>query len=381
MARQSGFYRTNLPGRAQYESFVPAPLPPEPPLEISEKISRLLCRTHRQLDRLNTLAAEIKDISLLMPLLLKREALLSIRAEGSTISWSQLLDPGPDSQSPAAADVHNYARALALGLDLLRELPLCKRLLRQVQAVLLDDRRYEKQSPGEFRTSQNWLGDKESTIQTAWYVPPSLDDMDQALVELEKYIHAEDGLDDLLRAGLIHYQFFAIHPFLAGNNRTNRILAFLYLLEKEVLASPVLAFSAYFSQHRSEYYKSMLAVYNRGTYEEWLSFFLLALEAAAEDSYLVLTELARLQARNKAWVDQQGRAAKNTGRVLDWFMASQPADLAGAVKELGLARSTVARSVQRLLAAGIVKQARVRGRSRQYICSGLAGIFEEVAGR
>ncbi len=373
MKRRSGFYRTNLPGRAQYESFVPAALPPDPPLQLGAEISSLLQKVHQQLDQLQRQAAQINDLDHYLPLFLKREALLSIRTDGAGLDWQEFLK----ASSPAAVDAQNYTKALALGLDLLEELPLCLRLLRQVHLALLANARYEKLSPGEFRRSQNWLGDKESKIQTAWYVPPSLADMARALADLEEYIHQEDDLDDLLKAGLIHYQFFAIHPFLAGNNRSNRILTYLYLTQKKLLASPILTLSFYLSANPSDYYKKMLAIYNRGSYEEWLVFFLTALGAAAAQSSVALARLANWQGRYLAWLQEQGRAAANTSRVLVWFIANQPGTIKNAARELDLSRSTAARAVQRLLAAGILVQTEPeKGPAKFYLKELIDDLFE-----
>ena len=182
------------------------------------------------------------------------------------------------------ADVINYIKATEFAIARLQKLPLCNRLIKETHAVLMEGVRDQEKSPGEFRHSQNWIGGQGSTLKNARYIPPAPEDMMEALSDLEKYIHADDELDVLISAALIHYQFEAIHPFLDGNGRVGRLLITLFLMEKGVLTTPVLYISYFLKKNRIEYYDRMTEVRNKGNYGQWVKFFLQAIHESALDA-------------------------------------------------------------------------------------------------
>ena len=244
MNNRAGHWKTNLSGEMAYQSFVPSPLPPTPPLEMTEDILELLIKANSQLAILESVATRIPNVNLFVSMYVRKEALMSSQIEGTQATLEDVLDPLIEANTNRnVADVVNYIKATEYAIRRLHDLPLCNRLIKEAHAVLMEGVRGQEKSPGEFRCSQNWIGGQGSTLRNARYIPPSPDDMIEAMSDLEKYINAEDRLDNLIRAALIHYQFETIHPFLDGNGRIGRLLITLFLMEKKVLTTPSLYIS------------------------------------------------------------------------------------------------------------------------------------------
>ena len=263
-------------------------------------------------------------------------------------------------------DVVNYVRAIEFAVGRLEELPLCNRLLKEVHAVLMEDTRGQEKNPGEFRRSQNWIGGQGCTLREARYIPPSPDDMTRAMADLENYIHADDGQDVLVRAALVHYQFETIHPFLDGNGRVGRLLIVLFLMEKGILATPALYISYFLKKHRMEYYDRMTEVRERGSYVQWVKFFLGALAESARDATASIGELAALHDRNAGIVSGMGRGAKSAMRVFSYLEANPIVEVGKTAQALGIAFNTASSAVKRLVDAGILRQTAGAGRNRAF---------------
>ncbi len=219
---------------------------------------------------------------------------------------------------------------------------------------------------GEFRASQNWIGAAGSTLKTASYIPPRPEDMVEAMSDLEKYIHAEDPLDVLIQAALIHYQFETIHPFLDGNGRVGRLLITLFLMERGVLQAPALYISFYLKKNRIEYYDRMSEVRSKDNYEQWVKFFLRAVQSSAEDASETIRKLASLHDQNMAVIDGMGRAAK-TAKALFTYLEQNPIiDIRKTAEALRLSFSTVSGAVKRLEEKGILIQTNNASRNRVF---------------
>jgi Fic family protein len=262
--------------------------------------------------------------------------------------------------------VVNYIKATDYAVKRLETLPLCNRLLRETHAVLMEGVRGQEKYPGEFRRSQNWIGGQGSSLKTARYVPPAPEDMEQAMSDLEKYINIEDGQDELIRAALIHYQFETIHPFLDGNGRIGRLLITLYLMEKKVLSTPALYISYFLKRNRVEYYDRMTEVRRNGSYDQWVRFFLQAVEECARDAIETIDRLTVLHEKNAAIVGGMGRAAKNTLLVFGYLEANPIIDIRKTAQALELSFNTVAAAVRRLTEAGILVQTDAANRNRSF---------------
>lgn len=376
MKNRAGEWKRNMSGEAAYQSFTPAPLPPEPPIELDAETVELLVRANRQLAALDGIAARIPNMPLFVSMYVRKEALMSSQIEGTQATLEDVLDPMLEANTNrSVADVINYVKATDYAMKRLETLPLCNRLLRETHAVLMEGVRGQEKYPGEFRRSQNWIGGQGSSLKTARYVPPSPEDMEQAMSDLEKYINGEDGQDELIRAALIHYQFETIHPFLDGNGRIGRLLITLYLMEKKLLSTPALYISYFLKRNRVEYYDRMTEVRRNGSYEQWVRFFLQAVEECARDAIETIDRLTALHEKNAAIVSGMGRAAKNALLVFRYLEANPIIDIRKTAQALGLSFNTVAAAVRRLTEAGILVQTDAANRNRSFAYKAYLGIL------
>lgn len=367
MNNRAGHYKSNLSGEMAYKSFVPSPLPPNPPIELTDDIVSLLVKANSQLAVLESIAARIPNVELFVSMYVRKEALLSSQIEGTQATLEDVLDPMLDANANRnVADVVNYIKATEFAIRRLRTLPLCNRLIKETHAVLMEGARGQEKSPGEFRYSQNWIGGQGSTLRNAGYIPPSPDDMLDAMSDLENYINTVHELDALIRAALIHYQFETIHPFLDGNGRIGRLLITLFLLEQKVLTTPALYISYFLKKNRVEYYDRMTEVRTKGNYEQWVRFFLQAVKESAEDAVTAIYELIALHDTNVSVISKLGRAAKNTMLVFNYLESHPIIEIRKTSESLGLAFNTVSAAVNRLVAAGILIQTSGAGRNRTF---------------
>lgn len=367
MNDRAGYWKTNLSGEMAYQSFAPSPLPPTPPIEISEDILEQLIKANSQLAILESVATRIPDVDLFVSMYVRKEALMSSQIEGTQATLEDVLDPLiEDNTNRNVADVVNYIKATEYAIRRLHELPLCNRLLKETHAILMEGVRGQEKNPGEFRCSQNWIGGKGSTLRNAKYIPPSPDDMTEAMSDLEKYINADDRLDGLIRAALIHYQFETIHPFLDGNGRIGRLLITLFLMEKKILTTPALYISYFLKKNRVEYYDRMTEVRSKGNYEQWVKFFLQALAESAKDAIAAIDELTALHDKNVDLVAGMGRASKNAMLVFRYLEANPIIEIGKTAEALGITFGTASNVVERLSSAGILEQTMTGRRNRTF---------------
>ncbi|HEY6102084.1 MAG TPA: Fic family protein, partial [bacterium] len=261
-----------------YRAFIPAPLPPKPPVNLGDPLRGLLSDADYALGRLDGAVLTLPNPDLFVFMYVRKEAVLSSQIEGTQSSLQNLLTAEArlnDPDAPAdVGEVINYVRAMNHGLEQLRTLPVSVRLIREIHGVLMRGARGGGLSPGELRTSQNWIGPQGATLREATFVPPPPHIVPEVLGNLETFLHQEDDIPVLVKVGLAHAQFETIHPFLDGNGRMGRLLITLLLTERGKLARPVLYLSHYFRQRRAEYYDRLQAVRNAGDWEGWLAFFL-----------------------------------------------------------------------------------------------------------
>ena len=367
MDNRAGHLITNLSGEMAYKSFVPTPLPPKPSIELTEDMINLLIKANSQLAVLESLATRIPNVELFVSMYVRKEALMSSQIEGTQATLEDVLDPMIEANTNRnVADVVNYIKATEFAIKRLHELPLCNRLIKETHAVLMEGVRGQEKSPGEFRRSQNWIGGQGSTLKNARYIPPSPDDMIEAMSDLEKYINADDELDALIRAALIHYQFETIHPFLDGNGRVGRLLITLFLMEKKVLSTPALYISYFLKKNRVEYYDRMTEVRAKGNYEQWVTFFLRALLESAEDATATIDELIALHDKNAAVISGMGRAAKNAMLVFEYLEANPIIEIRKTAEALSITFNTASSAVKRLTDAGILVQTTNASRNRTF---------------
>ena len=367
MNNRAGHYKSNLSGEMTYSSFVPSPLPPTPPVELSNDIINLLVKANSQLVVLEAVASRIPNVALFISMYVRKEALMSSQIEGTQATLEDILDPLLDANANRdVADVVNYIKATEFATKRLHFLPLCNRLLRETHAVLMEGVRGQEKNPGEFRCSQNWIGGQGSTLKNARYIPPAPDDMQAAMSDLEKYIHADDETDVLIRAALIHYQFETIHPFLDGNGRVGRLLITLFLMEKKILTTPALYISYFLKKNRIEYYDRMTEVRAKGNYEQWVKFFLQAIIESAEDATAAIDELTSLHNANVTVISKLGRASKNALLVFNYLESNPIIEIGKTSEVLNISFNTVSSAVKRLVDVGILVQTSNSSRNRTF---------------
>ena len=363
--QRAGEYIDNLSGDAVYRSFRPAPLPPH--IEMDSETVSLLTDASKALAMLDTMSSYIPNMSLFVSMYVRKEALLSSQIEGTQATLEDILDPlVSKNANQNVADVVNYIKATEFALERMNTLPLCNRLIKETHGVLMSGVRGQEKNPGEFRTSQNWIGAAGSSIKNARYIPPNPEDMLNAMSDLEKYINSDDSLDLLVQAALLHYQFETIHPFLDGNGRVGRLLITLFLIEKKVLKSPALYISYFLKKNRVEYYDRMSEVRNKDNYEQWIKFFLNAVKESAYEAVDTIKKLSVLHETSIEKINAMGRASKNTAMVFEYLERNPIIDLGKTAKELGLAFSTVSLAVNRLVSAGILVQTNNANRNRVF---------------
>lgn len=369
MENRAGYFKSNLSGDMAYQSFVPAPLPPVPPVDLGNEGLNLLIQANRQLALLEGLAARIPNMDLFVSMYVRKEALLSSQIEGTQATLDDVLDPLLDENANRnVADVINYIKASEFAIKRLQELPLCNRLIKETHAVLMEGVRGQEKNPGEFRYSQNWIGGQGSTLKNARYIPPNPEDMKEAISDLEKYMNAEDSLDPLVRAALIHYQFETIHPFLDGNGRVGRLLITLFLMEKKILTTPALYISYFLKRNRIEYYDRMTEVRRKGNYEQWITFFLQAVMESAEDAVHTIDQLTALHDKNMALLmEGVAKRQSDTLKKLFAYLEANPIiEVKKTSQALDMAYNTIARAVVVLVEKGILVQSEKAGKTRIY---------------
>ena len=368
MNNRAGCFITNLSGEMAYQSFRPNPLPPEPPIEMSNEMIAKLVDANRKLATLDGLSSRIPNMDLFVSMYVRKEALLSSQIEGTQCTLDDILNPfAEENTNLNVSDVVNYIRAEEFAINRLQTLPLCNRLIKETHAVLMEGVRGQEKNPGEFRYSQNWIGGQGSTLRNARYIPPNPEDMINAMSDLEKYMNGEDSLDPLIQAALIHYQFETTHPFLDGNGRVGRLLITLFLMEKKILSIPSVYISYFLKMNRIEYYDRMTQVRKTGDYEQWILFFLQALSDSAEDAIQTIDELTKIHNRNaQKFENMTKRQQANAMNFLIYLEKNPIIDIQKTAAALNLSYNTVAKSVALFVDNGILQQTEKSGRSKIY---------------
>ena len=368
MTNRAGTLVGNLSGEMAYESFRPAPLPPNPPIEVSGELLTKLIDANKKIATLEGLSSRIPNMGLFVSMYVRKEALLSSQIEGTQCTLEDILNPLiEENTNRDVSDVVNYIRATEFALERLKTLPLCNRLIKETHAVLLESVRGQEKNPGEFRYSQNWIGGQGSTLKNARYIPPNPEDMLTAMSDLEKYINSDDTLDPLIQAALIHYQFETTHPFLDGNGRVGRLLITLFLMEKDILSTPALYISYYLKMNRIEYYDRMTQVRRTGDYEQWISFFLQAFADSAEDAIHTIDLLTALHDKSTKLFDTLTKRQRTSVLKVFSYLESNPIiDIQKTATTLEMSYNTVSKVVSILIEDGILKQTDKSGKAKIY---------------
>ena len=348
---------------------MPTPLCDLPEPILSSEGVKLLSSCSRKVGELEGMLRFVPNSNMYLAMYVRKEALLSAQIEGTQCTFDDILDPANTKLvTEDVADVISYVRATDFAVGRMESLPLCVRLLKETHAVLLDGTRGQEKNPGQTRISQNWIGPTGCTLKDASYAPPNVEDMADALSDLEKFINSEEEMDPIVKTALVHYQFETIHPFLDGNGRIGRLLITLSLMNDGVLSGAIFYPSYQLKLRRSEYYAKLTNVRERGEYAKWVEFFCECLLKSAEDAIRAMELLVDLHDRNVSLINSEmGRSASNGQRLLALIEGNPIIDINFASKQLEIARTTAANLVRSFCELGILVQPETnRQRYRAY---------------
>ncbi|MDP6636327.1 MAG: Fic family protein [Phycisphaerae bacterium] len=370
---------------ADYRAFIPSPLPPAPPIKLEGELQDLLSRADRALGRLDGSIQTLPNPDLFVAMYVRKEAVLSSQIEGTQSSLQDVLAAEARVLSPKRPrdvnEVFRYVNAMNYGLERLKSLPISVRLVREIHRELLAGVRGRHLTPGELRTSQNWIGPSGCTLAEASFVPPPPHEVPQALSDLESFLHTDTQLPLLIKIGLTHAQFETIHPFLDGNGRIGRLLITFLLCEKEVLLKPVLYLSYYFKRYRRQYYEHLQAVRDHGQWDQWLAFFLQGVFEVSQQATDTARQILTLREQHRQTITEQlGRAAGNGHRVLEHLYQHPIISVADVRNLIGATYTAANNLVARLVEHGITHEFTGRKRNRRFIYRDYIRLFHNENG-
>lgn len=377
---RAGSYERQLSG---YAAFIPASLPPDPPIRIQGELQTLLSRADRAIGRLDGSVQTLPNPDLFVVMYVRKEAVLSSQIEGTQSSLQDLLAAEADilGSNPNDSDVYeivNYVAAMKHGLARLAELPVSVRLIREIHARLLTNARGSHLTPGELRRSQNWIGPGGCTLVDATFVPPPPERISAALADLETFLHCEDSIPLLVKVGLAHAQFETIHPFLDGNGRVGRLLITFLLCERKALHKPVLYLSHYFKQHRAEYYDRLQAVRDQGDWEGWLAFFLRGVSEVSAEAVETARRILELREEHRAQITARlGRGAANGHLLLESLFNQPIVSVGDVVRKTGVTFAAANTLVHRMAGLGILREITGNARNRRFRYDDYVRLFSE----
>lgn len=379
---RAGVYRRQSTG---YRAFLPAALPPKPPIRIEGQLQALLSEADRALGRLDGSVLTLPNPDLFVLMYVRKEAVLSSQIEGTQSSLQDLLAAEAKVESPDTPqdvdEVINYISAMKHGLKRLDTLPISVRLIKEIHERLLAGVRGSHLEPGELRRSQNWIGPRGATLNAATFVPPPPDAVPEALGNLEAFIHAKDELPLLVKIGLVHLQFETIHPFLDGNGRVGRLLITFLLTEREVLHQPVLYLSHYFKRHRSAYYDHLQSVRDTGDWEGWLRFFLRGVIEVSGEAAQTARKILVLREKHRAAITTHlGRAAGNGHKVLESLYQRPIVSVHDVQQITGTTYAAANTLVHRMVQQGVLAEMTGNARNRRFRYDSYIGLFTDEMG-
>ena len=350
---RAGRYVRGIEG---YKAYVPNKLPPQPPIDLNSELAMTLSSADHKLGRLDGVTQVLPNPDLFVAMYVKKEALLSSQIEGTQASLIDVLGVTKDKQGVDGdvQEVINYVSAMNYALKRIAELPISLRLLKETHEILLQSGRGSRKSPGEFRKSQNWIGPPGCSIDDAIFVPPTVDNMNQEMNDLEKYLHKQDGLPPLIKIALIHAQFETIHPFIDGNGRIGRLLITFWLCHQGVLTKPLLYLSHYFKEKRNEYYEKLMDVRFKGAWEEWIAFFLNGVISVSEEAVLSARRIIELKELKQQVLTTNVRNSGNHVRLLESLFVEPLITRPYVMKKFNVSAPTAGNIVKSFVECGIL---------------------------
>ena len=381
-SKRAGHYVRQPTG---YGAFVPNSLPFDPPMQMNEELISTLSKADQALGRLDASADILPNPDLFVHMYVRKEAVLSSQIEGTQASLTDLLEYEASMARRRlqgdVVEVANYVRAMNYGIERLGELPLSNRLLREIHAELLKGVRGSNKLPGEFRSSQVWIGPSEkSGPSTAVFVPPPAHEVERAIGDLESYIHKDVPTPVLIKAGLVHSQFETIHPFLDGNGRMGRLLITFLLCQQGVLKRPLLYLSAYFKEHRDEYYSRLQAVRDSGDIEGWLQFFLTAVWRVSDEAAETARQILAVREQHRLLVQSQVAGSVHGLELLDSLYEHPYTTVNIAARILGVSYPTANNLISNFANLELIQEITGQTRDRIFKYSSYLDLLERGIG-
>ena len=364
--------------QSNYECFVPHDLK-YLKFNIDEEFQNLINRAYLLLGRLDGMATTLPDINLFVSMYVQKEAVISSQIEGTQASLIDVLQKDRKNEKiKDTEEIVNYIKATNYAFKRLEELPLCMRLIKETHSILLSGVRGNEKLPGEFRKSQNWIGYTGCTLNTASFVPPSPDEMEHSLSDLEKYIHEDSSISNLIKIALINYQFETIHPFLDGNGRMGRLLIILYLREQGLIEYPVLYLSYFFKKNRSRYYELLNNVRIKGEFEEWIKFFIGGICEIADDAISSIQKIIELKRIDIEKIRSIPKGNISNFLLVYDYLLKHPFLETGDIRLLsGLSKPTVNKLLETLIELEILELVDEKKRYKQYVYKNYVDILSE----
>ena len=362
---RAGQHITQSSGISKYKAFVPNPLPFK--IKMDNVLQSRLSEADQALGRLDGIAELLPDVDFFVLMYMGKEATLSSQVEGTNATFSDLLKAEADIQDPEVHsdvdEIQNYVKAMNYGLERLETLPLSLRLIREIHKELLSGVRGQGKTPGVFRKSQNWVGGQ--SIDTASFVPPPPQEVMPLLANLEKYLHDKTPAPILLKTGLAHVQFEAIHPFLDGNGRIGRLLVTFYLCQQHVLRKPLLFLSEYFMANRQEYYDRLNAAHDRDDLEGWLRFFLQGVSSTAAKATETAGKVLTLREHDMRAATSLGAVSENAVKLLNHLHGKPYVRIKDVESIVGLSNPNALALIGKMSKLGILTE--ITGRKRNKV--------------
>lgn len=364
--------------QSNYECFVPHDLK-YLKFNIDEEFQNLINRAYLLLGRLDGMATTLPDINLFVSMYVQKEAVISSQIEGTQASLIDVLQKDRKNEKiEDTEEIVNYIKATNYAFKRLEELPLCMRLIKETHSILLSGVRGNEKSPGEFRKSQNWIGYAGCKLNTASFVPPAPGEMEKSLTDLEKYIHEDSFIPNLIKIALIHYQFETIHPFLDGNGRMGRLLIVLFLKERGLIEYPVLYLSYFFKKNRNRYYELLNNVRVKGEFEEWIKFFIKGICEISEDAISSIQKIIELK---KADIEKIRNIPKgnisNLLLIYDYLLRHPFLETEDIRRLSDLSKPTVNKLLETLIELEILELVEEKKRYKQYVYRKYVDILSE----
>ncbi len=366
-------------GNAEYNCFIPAPMPPQnPSIQYDDEMIYLISEANRYIGRLDEVTDTLISPRYFVYMYARKEAALSSQIEGTQATFSDLIkaEAGMADEVPNdVKEIENYVKATTYGFDRLETLPLSLRLIREIHGILMEGVIGENKTPGEFRRSQNWIGGY--SVSTASYIPPSADYLNGCLDNFEKFMHEDDMMSPLVKTALIHSQFEMIHPFLDGNGRVGRLLIAFYLAANDILHKPTLYISKFIKRNQQAYYDCLYSIHSKGDYETWIKFFLTGVIETAQEAVDIARSITTLREEDLKKINAMGRTSENAMIIYEGLFDKPTISIEEAATKLNVSVATSVRLLERLFEEGILNNLDNRKRKKIFVYKRYIDIFNK----